>query len=529
MNRIHSSNESGDVFISYNRADSAAAKQMSELLESKGLKTWLDSNELAPGVLFQDEIQKAIRQVKSAAILVGPTGTGKWQAAELRSLISQSIERGIPVIPVLLPGVSRLPLSLTFLSEFNWVQFRESIQESDSISRLIWGITGTRPGADPDQFVGDKDLTPRIERVPTRFSPESGRPGHTGNVLFALHGIMTYAAWKDSLFQFFQLVSWQVRAEQQNYGYFSLLKFLSPSARNAKVEWFRKMYGDEIQSRSVLLDQGQYPSIVAHSFGTYILGNALLKYETLRFNKVILIGSILPAGFPWDELIKRGQVQAVRNEYGVKDTWTKLVRWFVAGTGPSGNRGFIRKHERLEQDQFPFKHSDYFFEDHMKEFWLPFLRRPVDPILPEHRVVTEPVTSRPWGVYVLYALLACFVLVSTGYAIVAPRERWWPFAAASSIPDWSNEIEVMVHSDRFSKDNIPLQESVELVVEKAPPYAQVTWVPPRLGILNRLDGPRVVYSATELGTEAVTAWITVRGERSAKKIDVRIRPPFENR
>jgi hypothetical protein len=86
-----------------------------------------------------------------------------------------------------------------------------------------------------------------------------------------------------------------------------------------------------------------------------------------------------------------------------------------------------------------------------------------------------------------------------------------------------------VHSDRFAKDNVPLQESVELVVDKAPPEAQFTWAPPRLGILNRLDGPRVVYSATELGTETVTVWITLRGERSAKQIDMRIRPPFENR
>lgn len=63
------------------------------------------------------------------------------------------------------------------------------------------------------------------------------------------------------------------------------------------------------------------PSIVAHSFGTYIFGNALMRYPFLRFNKVLLCGSILPADFPWDVLVDRGQVQAVRNEHGARDTW----------------------------------------------------------------------------------------------------------------------------------------------------------------------------------------------------------------
>ena len=58
------------------------------------------------------------------------------------------------------------------------------------------------------------------------------------------------------------------------------------------------------------------PSVIAHSFATYLLGNALLHYPYLRFNRVLLCGSILPPSFPWDAIIDRGQVQAVRNEYG---------------------------------------------------------------------------------------------------------------------------------------------------------------------------------------------------------------------
>ena len=149
--------------------------------------------------------------------------------------------------------------------------------------------------------------------------------------------------------------------------------FRAAFSRSAKVRWFRDTYDDEIKDKSVPADREHPPSIVAHSFGTYILGNALLKYDWLRFDKVILCGSILPQNFPWDQLIERGQVQSVRNEYGVQDTWSGLVRWFVAGTGPSGRNGFNCTHERLEQERFEYTHSEYFNKGHMEAKWLPFL------------------------------------------------------------------------------------------------------------------------------------------------------------
>jgi serine/threonine-protein kinase len=193
--------------------------------------------------------------------------------------------------------------------------------------------------------------------------------------------------------------------DRWNFGYFSILRFLLPLARSAKVKWFRRIYREETQDRDVPLADGQYPSIVAHSFGTYILGNALLKYDWLTFNKVILCGSILPQDFPWDKLIERGQVQAVRNEYGMKDIWTGLVRWFVAGTGPSGRRGFKCSHKRVEQEEFVYDHSEYFDKGHMEAKWLPFLNRDLSPI-PKSAIVVDMLrTSRPWAMYALYGLL----------------------------------------------------------------------------------------------------------------------------
>ena len=198
-----------------------------------------------------------------------------------------------------------------------------------------------------------------------------------------------------------------------NFGYFNIILFLLTFARAAKVRWFRSVYRQEVQDKDVKLEKGQCPSIVAHSFGTYILGNALLKYDWLRFDKVVLCGAILPRDFPWNKLIDRGQVQAVRNEFGTQDEPTRFVKWFVAGTGPSGRDGFTCSHNRLEQERFEYTHSEYFDKGHMEAKWLPFLQRSMPVIPASELAVDRPKANRPWGLYLLYACLVLVVFLAT--------------------------------------------------------------------------------------------------------------------
>jgi len=227
----------------------------------------------------------------------------------------------------------------------------------------------------------------------------------SGQVLFGLHGIRTHAEWCRVLYEVAPQYGWQVRMDRWNFGRYSLFRFLHPWSRSDKVRWFREVYEQEVRDKDVGLGENQYPSIVAHSFGTYILGNALLKYDWLRFDKIILCGSILPQDFPWTKLIERGQVQAVRNEYGTNDVPTRFVRWFVAGTGPSGREGFEQTSERFEEERFEYTHSEYFDKGHMKAKWLPFLDRQFPFLSASGISIERPKASRPWGLYAVYALL----------------------------------------------------------------------------------------------------------------------------
>lgn len=110
-----------------------------------------------------------------------------------------------------------------------------------------------------------------------------------------------------------------------------------------------------------------------------------MRYPYLRFNKVILCGSILPVDFPWTTLLDSGQVQALRNEYGARDFWTGRVGHFIPGTGASGHDGFNLVHSRLEQERFEFSHSEYFERSHMEGRWMPFLSRAVPYVAPRER------------------------------------------------------------------------------------------------------------------------------------------------
>ncbi len=134
-----------DVFLAHKSKDKPLITKLADELRERRLNPWIDKDQIPPGRWFQDLIQAAIPTVRSAAICIGPSGLGRWQTVELRTFVSECVERGLPVIPVLLPGVSDIPADLPFLRGLSYVKFRKSVKEDDALDLLEWGITGQRP------------------------------------------------------------------------------------------------------------------------------------------------------------------------------------------------------------------------------------------------------------------------------------------------------------------------------------------------------------------------------------------------
>lgn len=134
-----------DVFLAHNSEDKSQVEAVARALRAYGINPWFDAWNLPPGRLFQEEIERVLPEIKSIAIFVGPRGFGPWENIEIRVAISQFIKRQLPVIPVALPGVSKIYKLPLFLQEFSWVQFNRKSQYSEALRKLVWGITGKLP------------------------------------------------------------------------------------------------------------------------------------------------------------------------------------------------------------------------------------------------------------------------------------------------------------------------------------------------------------------------------------------------
>jgi hypothetical protein len=163
-------NHAFDVFLSHNSLDKPAVEKLGRLLQNRGLTVWLDKWELVPGRPWQEALEEVITTTRSAAVLVGSEGIGPWQQPEMRAALSQFVNKGLPVIPVLLPNApSRVDLPL-FLANFTWVDFREGFA-NENLDRLVWGITGSKPGgessAKPSEEPAYRPSTvrPKLEQV----------------------------------------------------------------------------------------------------------------------------------------------------------------------------------------------------------------------------------------------------------------------------------------------------------------------------------------------------------------------------
>jgi hypothetical protein len=131
-----------DVFLCHKSEDKPMVKDIGNQLKDSGILPWLDEWELRPGLPWQRLLEEQIGQIKSVAVFVGRQGIGPWQQQALAAFLREFVNRGCPVIPVLLPDVPEEPQLPIFSRGYMWVDFRR--QDPDPLELLIWGITGIR-------------------------------------------------------------------------------------------------------------------------------------------------------------------------------------------------------------------------------------------------------------------------------------------------------------------------------------------------------------------------------------------------
>ena len=100
-------NETYDVFVSYSRADWRHAAEIDSVLRAKGLRSFFDRRNLAPGLPWVRALEQAIGAAKAVIVLIGPRGLGNTQQYERElALVRQSRDPAFPIVPVILPDTT---------------------------------------------------------------------------------------------------------------------------------------------------------------------------------------------------------------------------------------------------------------------------------------------------------------------------------------------------------------------------------------------------------------------------------------
>lgn len=128
-----------DVFLCHNSRDKEAIRSLARRLKAKGLRAWLDEEQIRPGQQWQLVLEEQIANIGAAAICIGNGGFGPWQNLEIRAFLDQMVRRARPIIPVLLETCSTTPILPPFLSQLMWVDLRK--KRPDPLNQLVWGIT----------------------------------------------------------------------------------------------------------------------------------------------------------------------------------------------------------------------------------------------------------------------------------------------------------------------------------------------------------------------------------------------------
>jgi hypothetical protein len=143
-----------NAFLSYHSGDSEWVATLKSALEAKGIRVWIDSEQLRPGNLFPGALASAIGSIECVVLVLSRGSTASAWVEEEYSL---ALAHRRQVVPVLLDDVE----PPGFLAGRTWVDFRDAAAFAASVDNLVFGITGRRPeGAAPTTAPSYRDTTP---------------------------------------------------------------------------------------------------------------------------------------------------------------------------------------------------------------------------------------------------------------------------------------------------------------------------------------------------------------------------------
>jgi hypothetical protein len=240
------------------------------------------------------------------------------------------------------------------------------------------------------------------------------------HVIILVHGIRDFALWEADIRSALEEDGFYVATT--NYGRFNLLQFLAP------IPYFRKKAISNVweQIRTIRLQhQGARLSVIAHSFGTFIIANLMRDEFDIEFNRIIFCGSVVNYDFPFVRF-RYAFKEPIINEVGTRDVWPAIAESVTTGYGSAGTYGFLRPFVR-DRWHNGARHGFFLSKSFCKKFWIPWLQ---DGILLEQDEKAEKPVFWVQAVsifkikYILAGVLLC-LLSYLGYQHAASLRDWF--------------------------------------------------------------------------------------------------------
>jgi len=127
-----------DVFLSYHSGDADWVETLKTALEAKGIRVWIDREQIRPGDLFPGALARAIGGVQCVVLVLSPGSVASTWVEEEFNL---ALARRCRVIGALIDDVE----PPGFLEGRSWVDFRDAAQFAPTVDHLVFGIRGERP------------------------------------------------------------------------------------------------------------------------------------------------------------------------------------------------------------------------------------------------------------------------------------------------------------------------------------------------------------------------------------------------
>lgn len=187
-------------------------------------------------------------------------------------------------------------------------------------------------------------------------------------IVILLHGIRTEAGWTEMVQNVLQSTG-DLEVVPIKYGFFDTFRFLFPFfTRRGPIRRFIQEYRDTKTRRP-----HSRISVVAHSFGTYVVAKAIEQEPDIVLDRLVFAGSVVSNSFRTASFRGRLGNDPILNECGINDIWPVVAKAVTWGYGSTGTFGFGST--GIEDRFHKFSHSEYFHAGFVNDFWLPFLLR----------------------------------------------------------------------------------------------------------------------------------------------------------